>query len=513
MTLRGRLRCAAATRSSFGAVLGEQHGRPSRRAGSTPPGGPTRRARRATAPRPGVSSVGWGTGCSAFSARTKARSLRRRWMISRMSRTLRIATPAARPTATGRQNASPRAESAQKIDATNRPDADDGDDRGDQPESAPSRRPAAPRHARLEPAAASTLTGFMGQRASGAMTDRALPQWFDDAKFGIFVHWTAAAVPAFAPVGPSPFELAAEQGPEAAFAQSPYVEWYQNSLAIDGSPVQRHHAATYGDLPVRRSSSREFLAGHRGWNPDEWADLFARAGARYVVLVTKHHDGVLLWPSAHPQPAQAGVAVRTRHRRRARRGGPRPRHAVRHLLLGRPRLDVRRAADHRLRLDARRHPAERRVPRRTPNAHWRELIDRYEPCVLWNDIGYPAAADLDALFADVLRPRARRRRQQPLRLDPPVGGAGPRRLPHARVLDRRGARAEVGVDPRHRHVVRVQPRGRRRRLPRPPTTSCGCSSRSWRTAATCCSTSARPATAPSRSCRRGGCSPSAGGCG
>ena len=69
--------------------------------------------------------------------------------------------------------------------------------------------------------------------------ERELPAWFDDAKLGIFVHWTAAAVPAFAPIGDSPFDLAAEHGWEHALANMPYVEWYQNSISIDGSPAQR----------------------------------------------------------------------------------------------------------------------------------------------------------------------------------------------------------------------------------------------------------------------------------
>jgi alpha-L-fucosidase len=228
------------------------------------------------------------------------------------------------------------------------------------------------------------------------MTDRALPRWFDDAKFGIFVHWTAAAVPAFAPVGPSPFELAADQGQEAAFAQSPYVEWYQNSLAIEGSPVRRHHAATYGDLPYDAFVS-EFLAGHRGWNPHSWADLFGRAGARYVVLVAKHHDGVLLWPSAHRNPhkdawqserdvvGELAGAVRER----GMRFGTYYSGGLDWTFGGLPITDFRsmitaipQTADYLAYVDA----------------HWRELIDRYEPCVLWNDIGYPAAADLDGLF-------------------------------------------------------------------------------------------------------------------
>ena len=228
------------------------------------------------------------------------------------------------------------------------------------------------------------------------MTDRTLPAWFDDAKFGIFVHWTAAAVPAFAPVGPSPFDLAAEQGQEAAFAQSPYVEWYQNSLAIDGSPVQRYHSATYGDLPYD-AFVREFLDGHRGWSPHSWADVFQQAGARYVVLVTKHHDGVLLWPSAHPNPhKQAWQSERdivgelaTAVRDRNMRFGTYYSGGLDWTFGGLPITDFVSMVG--------------AIPQSEEylayaDAHWRELIDRYEPCVLWNDIGYPAAADLDALF-------------------------------------------------------------------------------------------------------------------
>src|SRR6187551_104495 len=123
---------------------------------------------------------------------------------------------------------------------------------------------------------------------------RPLPAWFDDAKFGIFVHWTPATVPAFAPTTTSATWI-------ASMGDSPYCEWYQNSLAVPGSPVHEHHREHYGDLPYD-AFVEQFLAGLRGWDAEPWADLFASAGARYVVLVTKHHDGVALWPTAHRNP-------------------------------------------------------------------------------------------------------------------------------------------------------------------------------------------------------------------
>jgi alpha-L-fucosidase len=225
---------------------------------------------------------------------------------------------------------------------------------------------------------------------------RPLPEWFDDAKLGIFVHWTAATVPAFAPVGPSPFELAATEGWEAAMARSPYVEWYQNSLSIPGSPVAEHHRATYGDLPYD-AFVRRFAELIERWDPEPWADLFAAAGARYVVLVTKHHDGFMLWPSATPNPhrerwqserdvvGELGAAVRDR----GMRFGLYYSGGLDWTFGGLPMSDLASSIA--------------AIPQTEEylayaDAHWHELIDRYEPDVLWNDIGYPAAADLDALF-------------------------------------------------------------------------------------------------------------------
>jgi alpha-L-fucosidase len=225
--------------------------------------------------------------------------------------------------------------------------------------------------------------------------DRPLPQWFDDAKFGIFVHWTAATVPAFAPVGPSPFDLP----PEDAFRLSPYVEWYQNSLAIEGSPVWEHHRQTYGDLGYD-AFVRQFLENLSGWSADPWAELFALAGASYVVFVTKHHDGVLLWPSETANPFRGEEWQSSRDVVGELRGAVRDR-GMRFGTYYSGGLDWTFGglpiADFSSMIAA--------IPQSDDylayaDAHWRELVERYEPCVMWNDIGYPAAADLPRLFDD-----------------------------------------------------------------------------------------------------------------
>ena len=126
------------------------------------------------------------------------------------------------------------------------------------------------------------------------------PRGSRGAKFGIFIHWGVFSIPAWAPTSGTMFD---QQDP---FRNTPYTEWYLNSLALDGSPVQAHHRDTYGDDYPYDAFAPQFKEAIRGWDPTIWADLFAAAGARYVVLVTKHHDGFLLWPSAHPNPFKEG---------------------------------------------------------------------------------------------------------------------------------------------------------------------------------------------------------------
>ncbi len=224
----------------------------------------------------------------------------------------------------------------------------------------------------------------------------AVPAWWLDAKLGVFVHWTMAAVPAFAPVGDEMGDLIGSHRRDA-FAWSPYTEWYENSIRFPGSPAGRHHRATYGDQPY--TAFREpFEAGIDQWDPEAWAAAFAATGARYVVLVAKHHDGYCLWPTDVANPRRPGW-----HSRRdvvgelaeaVRRAGmrfgiyysggldwtfdDRPMGSLADMLAAVPRGDYPAYAE----------------------AQVRELIDRYRPSVLWNDIAWPTRGSrLWPLFA------------------------------------------------------------------------------------------------------------------
>jgi alpha-L-fucosidase len=116
------------------------------------------------------------------------------------------------------------------------------------------------------------------------------PEWFQDAKFGIYYHWGVFSVPAFG------------------------NEWYPRNMYIGGSAENNHHIATYGDPSVwpyhnfingARDKAGNFVqfapkltsAGGR-WDPNAWAQLFADAGAKFAGPVAEHHDGYSMWNSS-----------------------------------------------------------------------------------------------------------------------------------------------------------------------------------------------------------------------
>ncbi len=226
-----------------------------------------------------------------------------------------------------------------------------------------------------------------------------IPNWFNDSKLGIFVHWGLYSIPGWAPTtGPLP-EVIASQGWSGWFRNNPYAEWYMNSLRIADSATAQYHAEQYGaDFPYERFAAM-FNEQIRNWNPDPWADLFKAAGARYVVLTTKHHDGFLLWPSTQPNPFLAQY-----HTERDLVGELTTAVRSRGLNMG---LYYSGGLDWTFndRVIADISDLFMAVPQSAEytaysDAHWRELIERYAPSVLWNDIGYPSQADIPRLFAE-----------------------------------------------------------------------------------------------------------------
>lgn len=116
-----------------------------------------------------------------------------------------------------------------------------------------------------------------------------VPEWFKDAKFGIYFHWGVFAVPAYA------------------------NEWYPRNMYLKESNERKHHTEVYG-TPEEWPYSN-FITGAKDkqghfvqfapklkseggqFDPEEWAQLFADAGAKFAGPVAEHHDGFSMWAS------------------------------------------------------------------------------------------------------------------------------------------------------------------------------------------------------------------------
>jgi alpha-L-fucosidase len=213
--------------------------------------------------------------------------------------------------------------------------------------------------------------------------ERPTPAWFTAAKLGIFVHWGAYSVPGWAePTG----ELGALDD-ETWFRHNPYAEWYFNTIRVDGSPAQAHHREVYGDRPYD-----DFLDEWRAesFDPVDLVGLFARAGARYVIPTTKHHDGITLWDApgtstrntVHRGPKRDLVeAFASAARSRGLRFGVYYSGGLDWHVTALPALDTHHGV-HTVRPYDEAYAAYAYL-------HVQDLIDRYAPDVLWNDIEWP----------------------------------------------------------------------------------------------------------------------------
>jgi alpha-L-fucosidase len=101
-----------------------------------------------------------------------------------------------------------------------------------------------------------------------------IPDWYKDAKFGIFIHWGVYSVPAY------------------------LYEWYPRHMYLEGSDTYKHHVATYG--PPDKFGYKDFIPmmKYENYDPAEYAQLFVEAGAKFVVPVAEHHDGFAMYETA-----------------------------------------------------------------------------------------------------------------------------------------------------------------------------------------------------------------------
>ena len=102
-----------------------------------------------------------------------------------------------------------------------------------------------------------------------------VPQWYQDAKFGIFIHWGVYSVPAFG------------------------NEWYPRNMYKQGTREFEHHVKTYGSQ--KNFGYKDFIPMFTAekFDPDKWADLFLKSGAKFVVPVAEHHDGFAMYDCSY----------------------------------------------------------------------------------------------------------------------------------------------------------------------------------------------------------------------
>ncbi len=110
-----------------------------------------------------------------------------------------------------------------------------------------------------------------------SLDQRPTPGWFEDAKFGIFIHWGVYSVPAWG-------------------EKTKYAEWYWHDMQNKDGGTWKFHEKTYGADFKYEQFAEDFTA--EMFDPGQWAEVFEKSGAKYVVLTSKHHEGFPLWPSA-----------------------------------------------------------------------------------------------------------------------------------------------------------------------------------------------------------------------
>jgi alpha-L-fucosidase len=225
-----------------------------------------------------------------------------------------------------------------------------------------------------------------------------LPQWYAGAKLGIFIHWGLYSVPGWAPLTHPEHDFSSAD----YIRYNPYAEWYLNVLRIPGSPTAQYHREHYGDLGYY-DFAPTFNRESKKWDPEKMAAVFREAGARYVVLTSKHHEGFTLWPSTTPNPTPSLK--------------PGQLHAERDIVgeltaavdKQGMKMGLYYSGGYDWTFNAGPIVMDKDYETVKPQskaygdyafAQIHELIDRYKPAILWNDIDWPETGNALQVEAD-----------------------------------------------------------------------------------------------------------------
>jgi alpha-L-fucosidase len=200
-----------------------------------------------------------------------------------------------------------------------------------------------------------------------SLAERPVPSWYQDAKLGVMIHW-------------GPYAVAEDEEPASA-----------ETLDV----ISRHwgRRGHYDDL------IRTFRQGLRDWDPADTLAAVAASGARYLIVSAKHHDGFALWPARAKNPRKRGWQV-TRDVVGELAGGARARGLKFGLYYSAGLDGTFSDIPNNGLADLAGVIPHTRSYTSFVDAQWRELISRYSPSILWNDVGSPASQDLLALFSE-----------------------------------------------------------------------------------------------------------------
>ena len=107
-----------------------------------------------------------------------------------------------------------------------------------------------------------------------SLDSRPLPKWYDESKFGIFIHWGVFSVPSF--------------GDEWFWSF-----WKQSKYPAYVEFMKKNYPPNFQYQDFAPQFKAEF------YDPSQWAELFKASGAKYVVLTSKHHEGFCNWDTKY----------------------------------------------------------------------------------------------------------------------------------------------------------------------------------------------------------------------
>jgi len=233
-----------------------------------------------------------------------------------------------------------------------------------------------------------------------SLNNRTTPEWFGNAKLGIFIHWGLYSVPAWAEPNISVDKVTDWK---EFYCNNPYAEWYLNSLRIAGSPTNSHHKNKYG-LDFDYYKFRDTLdLETKSWKADDLIKIIKNVGARYVVITSKHHDGFVMYPSTVANPFYEKNEITS------------ARDFVGELAEASRKNGLKFGVYYSGGLDwtFNQSPITNLWPdlflsmptsisyTMYADCQMHEIIHRYKPDILWNDVNYPKNGDLLGIFSEL----------------------------------------------------------------------------------------------------------------